>query len=58
MATAAFQTIRGKDPLDPKLRTVGRAPPMMNSCRGWGDDGPMIKNLYPQYYTGTDKAAD
>ena len=58
MATAAFQTIRGKDPRDPKLRVVGRTPPMMNSCRGWGDDGPIIKSDYPQYYTGGDKAAD
>ncbi len=55
MATVTFQTIRGKDPLDPKRHRPGTVPTVMNSCRGWGDDGPMIKNLYPPYYVGTDK---
>ncbi|TAL01566.1 MAG: DUF2889 domain-containing protein [Rhodospirillaceae bacterium] len=54
MATTALQTVWAKNPRrflgsskDPKT-----PPPMVNSCRGWADDGEMVANAFPQFYTG------
>lgn len=54
MATTAHQTIWAK-----KFRPAAGAsgdekspPPIVNSCRGWAEDGVLVAAAFPQFYTG------
>ncbi len=52
MATAAYQTIRGRNPRRRPGTVFDKPPATMNSCLGWAEDGPLIKRDYPEFYTG------
>jgi hypothetical protein len=54
MATTAHQTIWGKKfrPA-PELSSESKPPPIVNSCRGWADDGTLVATAFPQFYTGS-----
>jgi DUF2889 family protein len=53
MATTAHQTIWAK-----KFRPATMSgdekspPPIVNSCRGWAEDGTLVGTAFPQFYTG------
>jgi hypothetical protein len=53
MATTAFQTIWAKNfqraaaPAEPNT-----PPPIVNSCRGWADDGALVSLAFPKFYKG------
>jgi hypothetical protein len=54
MATTAHQTIWAKK-FRPATEPSGneKSPsPIVNSCRGWADDGPLVATTFPQFYTG------
>jgi hypothetical protein len=52
MATVAFQT------LYPALKAKGKTepargrPPLIDSCYAFRADGPVVRNTWPDYYTG------
>ena len=52
MATTAFQTMAGqrrrRQAADPSL-----PPRWLDTCHGHARDGSVVKELYPQHYTGT-----
>lgn len=54
MATTAHQTIWAKKFQHVMRRpSDSKSPPqVVNSCRGWADDGPLVANAFPQFYTG------
>ena len=49
MATVAYQTIRGRNPRRKPDVPSGKPPALMNSCRGWAQDAPMIRSDYPEF---------
>jgi hypothetical protein len=54
MATAAYQTIypyRMRDRETGKI-TSGKPPPVLNTCHAWRDDGPVIRDYYPEFFAG------
>ena len=55
MATTAHQAIWGKK-FRPAAMTSGEVdapPPIVNSCRGWADDGTLVGTAFPEFYTGS-----
>jgi hypothetical protein len=54
MATTAHQTIWAKRfrPVTASSGDEKSPSPIVNSCRGWADDGPLVATAFPQFYTG------
>lgn len=53
MATTAFQAthkIRHK-----KLRETGAKPAILNTCHAMADDGPVVRDFYPDFYRGKER---
>ncbi|MFO1433761.1 MAG: DUF2889 domain-containing protein [Candidatus Competibacteraceae bacterium] len=59
VATTAFQTIhpRRRGEKKPKVGD-DEQPRLLNSCHAMRSDGMVIKNHWPKFYTGPDKAAN
>jgi len=59
VATTAFQTIypRRRGAKKPKAGDEER-PRLLNSCHAMRSDGAVIKQHWPQFYTGPDKVAN
>ena len=56
MATTGYQTIypyRMRDRETGKI-VGGKPPPVLNTCLAWRDDGPVIRDFYPEFYAGDD----
>lgn len=54
MATTGYQTIypyRMRNKMTGKIESE-TPPPVINSCHAWRDDGPVIREFYPQFYAG------
>ena len=47
MATTAFQTIYSEKSIK---NSSSKAPPLLNSCHGWGESNDMIKKKFPLFY--------
>ncbi|TAL00641.1 MAG: DUF2889 domain-containing protein [Rhodospirillaceae bacterium] len=46
LATVAYQSIIAKGP---RPGATDKPPRQMNSCRGWAQDGPIVRIAYPQW---------
>ena len=64
IATVAFQTLSGdhaqklmgRDPGKKDTENADRTPFMLNGCHTWSANSPVVKQLYPAFYTGGDAA--
>ncbi|HLS68015.1 MAG TPA: DUF2889 domain-containing protein [Kiloniellales bacterium] len=56
IGTVAFQTIV---PMRKRERpgAAGRRPPLLNSCHAFAEDGPVVKDLWPEHWKGGTDAA-
>lgn len=60
VATTAFQTvfpILAKESLQARDENDDKPPrrnPLINTCHGWRSDGPAVKRISPELYTGDD----
>jgi Protein of unknown function (DUF2889) len=57
IATVAFQTIFSKQAPEPKegppeQSPKRRRPYFIDGCRAWAADGPVVRDLFPQFYRG------
>ena len=54
VATTFFQTLYGQryDEEDAKPAAARRPPPVLNTCHALASDSPVVKNRWPQAYTG------
>lgn len=54
MATTAHQTIWAKKfrAAPPTSDVEKSPPPIVNSCRGWAEDGTLVATAFPEFYTG------
>jgi hypothetical protein len=54
IATTAFQTIYPVRAKLEKHAPPSHKPGLINTCHAYADDGPIVKERWPQYYTGKD----
>ena len=57
VATTFFQALYGQryDEEDAKPATARRPPPVLNTCHALASNSPVVKNRWPQAYTGPDR---
>ncbi|MFO1371735.1 MAG: DUF2889 domain-containing protein [Candidatus Competibacteraceae bacterium] len=60
VATTFFQTLYGQqyDEEDAKPAAARKPPPVLNTCHALASDGPVVKQHWPQAYTGRDRELD
>jgi hypothetical protein len=51
VATTAFQTVAGRA-VKPAPGTIKTKPALVDSCRGWAADGVVVKEVFPDFFTG------
>lgn len=57
VGTVAFQTIgSGEVQTEMPPRAAGERPHFLGGCHSWRTDGPVVKERFPEYYTGKDAA--
>ncbi|HUB94825.1 MAG TPA: DUF2889 domain-containing protein [Stellaceae bacterium] len=65
VATTAYQTIypyrdklrRERGETAPSAPQPARRPRFLNTCHGWSSTGPIVKQLYPDFYDGATDAS-
>ncbi len=56
IATTAFQSVQPararRDPASDGLADPARKPAILNTCVAYGTDSPVVRKMWPQFYTG------
>ena len=52
IATVAYHTVRWSDSAPGAAKPARRRPPI-NSCHAWASDGEVVRNEFPELYTGS-----
>ncbi len=53
MATTAYQAIRPRRTKSGPSRKSGKRPEVLGTCHAFDPEGPLVKEFWPDFYTGT-----
>jgi len=55
LATTAYQTLVGqRDKQEAQAIDTGERPALLDTCHALGGDSPVVRDLWPRFYTGTE----